>query len=98
MRVNYLSMYSWTNTEGATSAADTALTRNAAGVVEINNGTAGTFRDLKLRNLIASGRIDNAQFTTATRPAFTNGAIIFDTDLDKLLIGGAAGWEAITSV
>jgi hypothetical protein len=30
-------------------APDTALSRNAAGVVEINNGTAGTFRDLQLR-------------------------------------------------
>lgn len=33
---------------------DTQLARNAAGVVEINNGTAGTFRDLKLRNIFAS--------------------------------------------
>lgn len=29
---------------------DTILKRNAAGVVEINNGTAGTFRDLKARS------------------------------------------------
>jgi hypothetical protein len=32
-------------------AADTGFARNAAGVVEINNGTAGTFRDLQLRAL-----------------------------------------------
>lgn len=31
---------------------DTGFTRNAAGVVEINNGTPGQFRDLWLRNLI----------------------------------------------
>jgi hypothetical protein len=30
---------------------DTGLTRNAAGVIEINNGTAGQFRDLKVRTL-----------------------------------------------
>jgi hypothetical protein len=30
---------------------DTAMARNAAGVIEINNGTAGTFRDLQLRAL-----------------------------------------------
>jgi len=29
---------------------DTKISRNAAGVVEINNGTAGTFRDLIVRN------------------------------------------------
>ena len=37
--------------------ADTALSRNSAGVVEINNGTAGTLRDLTLRNLTASGTV-----------------------------------------
>jgi hypothetical protein len=36
---------------GATITADTGLYRNAAGVVEINNGTVGTFRDLKARNI-----------------------------------------------
>jgi hypothetical protein len=32
-------------------SADTAFARNAAGVIEINSGTAGTFRDLQLRAL-----------------------------------------------
>lgn len=32
-----------------TGSPDTAFSRNAAGVVEVNNGTAGTFRDLKVR-------------------------------------------------
>jgi hypothetical protein len=40
-------------TFGATQ--DTGIQRNAAGVLEINNGTAGTFADLKLRNLTLSG-------------------------------------------
>ncbi len=44
---------------GFGSGPDAALARNAAGVVEINNGTAGTFRDLQLRNLKASGLITN---------------------------------------
>jgi hypothetical protein len=34
---------------------DTKVTRNAAGVVEINNGTAGQYRDLILRDLTAVG-------------------------------------------
>lgn len=83
---------------GAHGSKDVGHRRNAAGVLEVNNGTAGTFRDLKLRTLIATERIDNAMYTTATRPAFTNGATIFDSDLDKLLSGGAAGWEVVTSV
>lgn len=36
---------------------NTALARNASGVLEINNGTLGTYRDLNLRNLTASGTI-----------------------------------------
>ncbi len=30
--------------------ADACLTRNASGIVEVNSGVAGTFRDLKIRN------------------------------------------------
>lgn len=37
------------------TSPDTGLYRNAAGVIEINNGTAGTFRDLKLRNINLTG-------------------------------------------
>lgn len=55
---------------------DTGYSRNAAGVVEINSGTAGTFRDLKLRNLLVqAGVVTLANFTVATLPsASTSGA------------------------
>ena len=41
----------------STTAADldTGIARNAAGVVEINNGTAGTLRDLKARDVTLAG-------------------------------------------
>jgi hypothetical protein len=42
----------WADTTDNSTAADTGLARSAAGVVEVNNGTSGTFRDLKLRSLI----------------------------------------------
>lgn len=45
----------WSSINTAIASLDTALYRNAAGVVEINNGTPGTFRDLKLRSLIGVG-------------------------------------------
>jgi hypothetical protein len=46
--------YGWTSDSASALHAlrDTALFRNAAGVVEINNGTAGTFRDLRVRSVI----------------------------------------------
>ncbi len=43
--------YAWT-AGNATAAADTAIHRDSAGVAAVDNGTAGTYRDLKLRNLI----------------------------------------------
>ena len=49
----------WTSitTSAYTAAFDTGLARNAAGVVEVNSGVPGTFRDLKLRNLIGTGNL-----------------------------------------
>ena len=48
-------LISWTANQDATAAVDVALARNAAGVVEINNGTAGQYRDLIARNVTTSG-------------------------------------------
>jgi hypothetical protein len=44
-------LLTWTNGSSYGGTVDTGLARNAAGVVEVNNGTLGTFRDLILRNL-----------------------------------------------
>lgn len=46
--------FGWAAGTDATAALDTGLKRNAAGVIEINNGTAGTLRDLTLRNIISN--------------------------------------------
>lgn len=46
----------WVAGSDTTQARDTGLSRNAAGVVEVNNGTAGTLRDLTLRKITASDR------------------------------------------
>jgi hypothetical protein len=42
----------WTGS-GAGNPIDTGFYRNTAGVVEVNNGTAGTYRDLKADELNA---------------------------------------------
>jgi|688.fasta_scaffold39868_8 hypothetical protein len=57
-------------------APDTALSRNAAGVVEINNGTAGTFRDLRVRNVIQRSGI-----ATTVTPA-SNGDLVIEQTND----------------
>lgn len=38
------------------------------------------------------------QYTNATEPSFVNGASFFNTDLDKMRLGGASDWETVTSV
>lgn len=48
--------------------------------------------------LSATGIVTPGAFTTGTRPTKTLGGIIFDTTLNKLLIGGASAWEVVTSV
>ena len=48
--------------------------------------------------LSSSGLFSPQQATTAGAPAYVKGAIYFDTTLNKLRVGGATGWETITSV
>lgn len=48
-------IFGWNSGIPGDGTSDTALARNAAGVVEVNNGTAGTFADLKLRSLYLPG-------------------------------------------
>jgi hypothetical protein len=43
-----------TNAFDSSNGNDTGLARNAAGIVEINNGTGGTFVDIKYRNALAT--------------------------------------------
>lgn len=47
---------------------------------------------------IFNGTISPVLATTAAAPAYVKGAMYFDTTLNKLRIGGATGWETVTSV
>lgn len=68
------------------------------------NGDLGTmaFQDQKAVN-ISGGALSNVAFsplqaTTAAAPTYIKGAMYFDTTLNKLRIGGATGWETVTSI
>lgn len=64
------SLVSWSATSTMNSTQDIGFSRNAAGVLEINNGTAaGTFRDVKARNVISDNTVRLKGFTVATLPA-----------------------------
>lgn len=55
-------------------AGDVALSRSSAGVYEINNGTVGILRDLKLRSLYADKIMLNALNTAPSSPTDTGTA------------------------
>lgn len=62
---------SWSSSSAGSADAysnnDIGFSRNSAGMVEVNNGTAGTWRDLKVRTLV----IDKTITTTGTTGAQT---------------------------
>lgn len=78
------SVLSFSSTTDAFGTLDLGLARNAAGVLEINNGTAGTYRDILARRHQASGE------TVASLPAAAagnSGTISYVTDANATTIG-----------
>jgi len=63
-------LFGFASGDSAATNLDTAFSRNAAGVFEINNGTAGTFRDVKLRSVI--------QVPPSTITPASNGDLVFE--------------------
>jgi hypothetical protein len=96
VKLNNSAYFSWTSGASAiTGSVDTGLYRNAAGIIEVNNGTSGTYRDLKLRNLFASGGngsyIQTPSMTVANLAAAATagaGARAFVTDASTSIILG----------
>jgi hypothetical protein len=49
----------------AASSPDTGLSRQSSGILQVNNGTTGTLRDINLRSLSANGRLAISDTTLA---------------------------------
>ena len=79
--------FSWSSTTQGYDTADLAIMRNSAGVAEINNGTAATYRDLKLRNMITNPGTFAALVAAATAG---KGARAFIIDGAANVYGAAA--------
>ena len=63
---------SWSSTSDARGAKDTGVVRSSSGVVEINNGTVGTLRDLSCRNVVASGAVMETPTQSTINPTTVN--------------------------
>jgi hypothetical protein len=86
--------FSWSATanDANATAADTALNRNAAGVVEVNNGTAAAYRDIKARNFISNDTV----FLIRTSAALaTGGAAATATMTNAPVAGNPTKWISI---
>lgn len=92
-RAGATGLYQFTSVAGAGSGfIDTALGRGAAGLVEVNNGVAGTFRDLKARDLFVTG----ATYLVRASATLTNGAgVATGTLLNAPVAGDPTKWIAI---
>ena len=51
----------------------------------------------KYGNVEITGLTKLGQYTTATRPTWQIGFEFFDTTINKKVIGGASGWEVVSS-
>jgi hypothetical protein len=82
------SRLNWSNATNDVATSDTGLSRQAAGIVEINDGTSGGKGALKFNG-----------YTTTERNALTPaaGMVIYNTTLAKLQVYTTA-WETITSL
>ena len=72
-------IFGWASGDAYATAFDTAFSLNSSGVVEVNNGTANTYRDLKLRNLIQTEYQQMTEMTAPSAPA-TNSVRIYAED------------------
>lgn len=92
----------WAENTGWYNTKDTGIMRSAAGIAEINNGTSGAYRDLRVRALLAAGGTittsyplidgtqtwnDGAVTFTAIRADITSTAAAVDSNLIDLQIG-----------
>lgn len=85
-------VYGWASTANSYDAMDIGLARNAAGIMEVNNGTAGTYRDIKVRGtLVAGSTPGNTGSCGATFAGGSTGGTI-------TLVGACAGGTIILSM
>jgi hypothetical protein len=57
-----------------------------------------TLGNTSIVDTILRGRVNIQQYATGSRPTYVKGALIYDSTLGKLVVGGNAGWEVVTSL
>lgn len=82
----------WDSTTVVTNnGPDAGLTRNGAGVVEFNNGTAGTIRDTLTRHVLAGGTSPTVANTSANSCGTTTATIAGKDEAGVITVGATSG-------
>ena len=69
------------------------------GHTAIGSGSnTATIGNTSIVDTVLRGRVNIQQYATGSRPAYVKGALIYDSTLSKLVVGGATGWEVVTSL
>jgi hypothetical protein len=64
----------------------------------VRTGTTDTYANIPVLTIDGKGKLQLVLTPTASAPAYTEGALYYDSTLHKLRVGGAADWETVTSV
>ncbi len=97
LRQNSAAYVAWSsdNQFAANGSVDTALTRSAAGVIDVSQGsgcgTAANCRDLRLRHLIGGGTAPTVASTTANSCGTSAPAITGTDSAGKITVGATSG-------
>jgi uncharacterized phage infection (PIP) family protein YhgE len=79
--------------------ADNETNQIVIGHTAIGAGSnTATLGNTSIVDTVLRGRINIQQYATGSRPTYVKGALIYDSTLSKLVVGGALDWEVITSV
>jgi hypothetical protein len=63
-----------------------------------NGSNTATLGNTSIIDTVLRGRVNLTQYATGSRPTYVKGALIYDSTLGKLLVGGNSGWEVVTSI
>jgi len=79
-------VFAFSSTTASFGSTDLAMRRNAAGVLEINNGTSGQFRDVVIRTLLLDKTITAPATTGAQTINKSSGSVNFAAAATSLVV------------
>ena len=83
---------------GSYTGSAAPISATGSNFIVLSDGDGNVRQFFNGANATFNGTITPQQATTAAAPTYVKGAMYFDTTLNKLRIGGATGWETVTSV